>query len=347
MKNPLSLLTTVTPNDTIAFSMLRWVLAGLRAAGIHNDVIANETGWTSSPHPDTRVSYAAATKLVDGAIRATNDPAFGLHAAAKLDAKSLSPALETCLSSRTCADLLRHSARYLRLHDDPMALEVETSERGTTVRLAFSPPSLDRAARATADFVMAALVLAVRASLDTPNAVTGVSFRHAAPSYRSDYESILQAPVRFGAPSFQIELAPQSPPRRSAQPPSIPAYLRTCSGHAMAKLAPVGPVSTGVRMFLTNRLPWGIPSMTQTATGVQQTVQGLHDRLIPEHTTFAGLREELMRELACEYLRDKTLSIPEVAHVMGFIDVQVFKQTVQRWLGATPQTFRGPLEQTR
>jgi AraC-like DNA-binding protein len=46
------------------------------------------------------------------------------------------------------------------------------------------------------------------------------------------------------------------------------------------------------------------------------------------------------RDAAGEYLGDPTLSIGEVAYLLGYSEPAAFHRAFRRWNGITPQTFR-------
>lgn len=331
----------VTPSSLLYLSLLRWVFAGVRAAGATDEDLARETGWTGTDEPDARVPCATAVALIDGAIRVTNDPLFGLHTARAIRLGELGAPLACCCGvGRPASDVLHQAERYLGLHGSAMRLRTERTDTGSVIDLVFSPPSLDRSARAATEFALGALSLALREASGQPGIVRSVQFRHAAPPSRDEYEQLFSCPLKFGASSYQLEIGNEAPVRRGAITPPLPASVAEHVQRALSGLPAVGPKSSEVRQFLAGRFPWGIPSMTQTAQGVSESVQSLYDKLVPEGAAFARLREELLSELACAYMRNSTLSTPEVAYLLGFVEMAVFEQSFTRWTGASAAEYR-------
>ena len=59
---------------------------------------------------------------------------------------------------------------------------------------------------------------------------------------------------------------------------------------------------------------------------------------------FDSLREllaETRREQACLMLRNRHLSVSEVAHSIGFAEVSSFTRAFKRWMGCSPSEWRG------
>jgi AraC-like DNA-binding protein len=126
-------------------------------------------------------------------------------------------------------------------------------------------------------------------------------------------------------------------------PPSdghIGAAIRRGVGDALRRLAVVGPVSVQVREAILELLLAGIPSMTRVASRLGTTVPLLAALLREEGQAFAGLREALLHELCCQYLQNPDLAILDVAFATGFVELDVFEHTFERWSGKRPHAFQ-------
>jgi len=66
--------------------------------------------------------------------------------------------------------------------------------------------------------------------------------------------------------------------------------------------------------------------------------QTLFRKLKAEGTTFAKLLDGLRREMAMQFLNDKTVS--ETAYLLGFSDRATFSRAFKRWTGSPPRLRR-------
>ena len=66
----------------------------------------------------------------------------------------------------------------------------------------------------------------------------------------------------------------------------------------------------------------------------------LSRRLGDEDTTFSALLDELRQGLATSHLRDRDLSVSEVAFLLGFRDANAFSRAFKRWTGEPPSRYR-------
>ena len=63
-------------------------------------------------------------------------------------------------------------------------------------------------------------------------------------------------------------------------------------------------------------------------------------RLAAEGVTFTGILEEMRRDLARRYLGDTSLSVSQIAWLLGFQEISAFTGAFKRWTGATPTQVR-------
>ena len=66
-------------------------------------------------------------------------------------------------------------------------------------------------------------------------------------------------------------------------------------------------------------------------------------RLSSEGLTFARVLQRLKFDLAKRHLDDETLSISEIAWLLGYQDVSAFTNAFKRWTGKAPRTMRRDL----
>jgi AraC-like DNA-binding protein len=63
-------------------------------------------------------------------------------------------------------------------------------------------------------------------------------------------------------------------------------------------------------------------------------------RLASEGLTFAGIVQSLKSDLAKRHLTDQTLSVSEIAWLVGYQDVSAFTHAFKRWTGSSPRALR-------
>ncbi|MBR9870442.1 MAG: helix-turn-helix transcriptional regulator [Gammaproteobacteria bacterium] len=66
----------------------------------------------------------------------------------------------------------------------------------------------------------------------------------------------------------------------------------------------------------------------------------LHKKLRQEGVTFAALLEQVRREQAITYMKDKSKPLVEIAEQLGFSELSAFSRAFKRWMGTPPAEYR-------
>jgi AraC-like DNA-binding protein len=66
----------------------------------------------------------------------------------------------------------------------------------------------------------------------------------------------------------------------------------------------------------------------------------LQRRLHDEATSFAALLDTFRREASVRLLRERDLSVEEVAFMLGYSEPSSFYRAFRRWTGQTPRIYR-------
>ncbi|HLV78392.1 MAG TPA: helix-turn-helix transcriptional regulator [Marinobacter sp.] len=66
----------------------------------------------------------------------------------------------------------------------------------------------------------------------------------------------------------------------------------------------------------------------------------LHKKLRQEGLTFASLLEQVRREQALTYMKDKSKPLVEIAEQLGFSELSAFSRAFKRWMGTSPAEYR-------
>src|SRR5580704_11743464 len=95
-----------------------------------------------------------------------------------------------------------------------------------------------------------------------------------------------------------------------------------------------------LRPVLAARMTGGDMNIDAVARRRVTATRTLQRRLARTGTSFDALRDDA-RKLAAElYLSDATLSITEIAYLLGYSEPTGFHRAFRRWHGTTPESFR-------
>jgi AraC-like DNA-binding protein len=84
--------------------------------------------------------------------------------------------------------------------------------------------------------------------------------------------------------------------------------------------------------------------LDEVARQLGMSGRALRRRLGDENTSFRRVAEELKRDMALRYLCDTSLTVDDVAHLLGFSEPSSFRHAFRRWTGRPPSHFRTPMQ---
>ena len=120
----------------------------------------------------------------------------------------------------------------------------------------------------------------------------------------------------------------------------VPIYSIQHSGR-VAKIALFAP---GYRnLGWVENFRGAAPSLAATAKALALGERTLRRRLEEEGTSHRALVDEVRKELALSYVRDTSLSLGELAFLLGFSEAAAFHRAFRRWTGQRPAELRARL----
>ena len=100
------------------------------------------------------------------------------------------------------------------------------------------------------------------------------------------------------------------------------------------------PFSLGLHTAIRRQLPAGSCSIDSIASDLNVSRRTLQRRLKDRDTNFQQLLQGVKSELARKYLDDHSLSIIEIALLLGYGDPSSFSAAFKAWRGLTPTEYR-------
>jgi len=107
-------------------------------------------------------------------------------------------------------------------------------------------------------------------------------------------------------------------------------------GHEISKRSLGNKVSTLIQVQLER----GKVGVETVAGQLNMSRYTLHKKLKQEGVTFAHLLEQVRREKALAYMKDKTKPLVEIAEQLGFSELSAFSRAFKRWMGTSPAEYR-------
>jgi AraC-like DNA-binding protein len=91
---------------------------------------------------------------------------------------------------------------------------------------------------------------------------------------------------------------------------------------------------------LLEALPAGNPTITEIASRMGLSQRNLQRKLADAGTSFTKVLEEMRIEIASRYLAATSLSLKEIAFLLGYNEPSSFFRAFRKLTGETPLAFR-------
>jgi AraC-like DNA-binding protein len=287
--------------------------------------------------PDERIPIHNVHEWLAAAIERTQDPNLGVRAGALMatgDAGVVDYVLDT---ASTVAEALEVTARYMRLLNDAVDCRLELDGSRVLFRMdarIATPPAAE-------DFMLTGFFTShawLRAIPDLE-----FWFMHPAPQNPIEHRRTFGATsCRFGAPCSGATFSRIHLQKRLERAdPNLHALTRRLADIMLAELPPESSLfSDRVRTLVARELATPRLSTSWVARRLRMSSRTLARRLEAENTTFFALLDDARRDRAMRLMEDRSLTLTEIAFVLGFAHVASFHRAFRRWTGRTPADYR-------
>jgi AraC-like DNA-binding protein len=313
---------------------------GLKRVGLDRaELIRHAKLPLSVVKDDAPISTAQFFELWRAAEAVSRDATIGLRIATGLDGAVMPLPFVAAQHARNFRDALNRVARFKRLcAPEDVALN-ETDERGDIiVHWPHAGPG-----PVPSSLVDATLVSFVELGRrGTAERLVPAALELARPAgSRSALERYFGCPIRFDAKVDRIAFHRED----------LDKLFATYNKDLLEVLAPEldrriehheasATVSEQTRWVLRRRLTAGRPDIRSVAAELAMSERSLQRHLTDEGVSFQVLVSETRHQLSLEYLADASLTLIEVAFLLGYEDQNSFFRAFRQWEEQTPSDWR-------
>ena len=113
-----------------------------------------------------------------------------------------------------------------------------------------------------------------------------------------------------------------------------------CDEAAKERKTPKGTLRASVEDELHRLLPHGKARREIVARRLGMSARTLSRRLAGEGTSYDEIVDHLRRSLALQYIKERTISLSQIAWLLGYEGSTSFNHAFVRWTGRSPSTAR-------
>jgi AraC-like DNA-binding protein len=283
-------------------------------------------------------------RVLETAVAMTGDPCLGLHAGEYLNLSAAGLVLQIMQASATLRQALQYACDFANLSCSALPLALE--DRGDETWITLTPDALwleqsPLAVQHTTAGLLAFTLREFRTLTWRQPQPVAIYYAFEPPTRLAEYERVLGARLACRAPQTAIVLRQ----RELAQPivtrdQGLLQALVQLAEERLTTLQHQGGFLQTVRRTMLNLARPEFPSAEMTAANLNLSLRSLQRKLQEEDTTYQALLEELKCEFAIAYLRKPSLTVSEIAYVLGYAEPSSLVRSFKRWTGKTPQRFR-------
>ncbi len=330
----------ILPAPSIPAGYAREVVELAADLGVDRAQLVAEVGLTldALSDPLARLSIPVCEALVVAARRRTGQPALALMMGMRMRVSQHGFLGFAAMTAGTVREALLLAERYCVTRTT--ALSLALYEEGDAASLVIEERAPLGELREFAVLSLVSGLQTIGQAL-TGRALTGrAECGFAEPDYVTALVGEQQAMLRFGCSSHRLVFARDvlTLPLLTADPVAM-ELARTQCERELTAIAATGSLLARVRAALEAPRS-GFATLDEVAAALHASPRTLERHLAAHGTTFSSVVDASRRERALLLADDRSLSVAEIAWMVGYSDVANFTRAFRRWTGASPGAYR-------
>jgi AraC-like DNA-binding protein len=291
---------------------------------------------------NARVSAQVMDEVLWRAKQQSNDNAFVFKLAERIHPSYMGALGYAWMTSPSLRKAFERLSRYIDMVYDELDVRLDEFGGFFHVRIESSETEVHDSALRERDKLAIAVQLC-RMIHGRDFHPTRVCFTHSQPANANAYYAFFHCEVVFDSPHNEIvmplavvdeELAGFNPQLVHKFDELIIEYLSQRER---------SDIVGRTRNAIFEELPSGEISLERTADMLNMSSRTLARKLADQGESFKSLLNEVRRELAERYIRDRSLTLTEISFLLGFAELSSFSRAYSKWIGRSPSAQRDKL----
>lgn len=289
--------------------------------------------------PAERIGRRELVDALESGARWTGDPAFGLELAASVSWHDLGILTYLIFNARTVGAAIDNTCRYVSLQETAAhpRLKVDDDE----ARFVYALDLPDVACHAQHSESILAMVVRLCRAGDPEWTPREVHFKHARPETDATARAFFRCRIIYEQPvdavvmsrdDLQIAL-------RSANQTFLPSALYK-TDTPVTELPTDYDFTSQVARCIVESLSTSDANIEYISARFHQSARTLQRRLRERGIRFRDMVTNIRLELSLRYLSDPSLSLTDIAILLGYSDLSAFSRAFRRWAACSPHELR-------
>jgi len=293
-------------------------------------------------YPTLALNLKQYCEVFEEAARQTQNDNFGLHFGQQFLPQFLGLIGYIGICSDTLEGALRNMCANFALHQQASLLWL--SCHGDSCRLDYRVQhSSIPCKRQDAESSLGMFANLIRAALGPHWTPERVEFEHPQPEAWREHCQAFDAPVLFarGSNALVFRRADLHQPMPGRDPRLLALMLESihrlgATQQADGQTGIIADVKASIRQHLAE----GVPNIETVSDHLRLPIWSIQRRLARHGLTFSCLLDQMRRELAAWYLCQTSVSLSELALILGYSEISAFSRAFRRWFGLSPKQWR-------
>jgi AraC-like DNA-binding protein len=311
----------------------------LKRAGISEGDVDNPVGC---------VSAMAQGMLLERAAEALGDHEFGLHLAEQANPRELGLLFYVASAAEDVGGALALAARYCRIVNEAMRLKLIRSPDGVTVETKFVGLPRHFAWQNT-ELLIAGMIKGLREMAGCDLRPKYVSLTLARNSEVQEFEPFFGCPVEFSASADRFGFSNETLaiPLITEDRRLLNTLQPICDAAAKERNTAGGTLRSSVENEVQKLLTHGKANKKRVAEALGLSERTLSQRLAEEETTYDHVVDRLRHGLALQYVKEPSLSLAQIAWLLGYEGPTSFNCAFARWTGRSASKARDEQQRSK
>ena len=321
----------------------RMAIAFLRARDIPIASLLSRAGVSESDidNRQQRISAMAQGKILECAAETLGDSEFGLHLAQKTNPREAGLLFYVSSAAEDIGDALALAARYCRIVNEALRPKLIRSPEGVTIAIKFTGVPRHFAWQNT-EFVVASMIKGLREMAGRDFQPTQVGFTLAREPDPGEFQRFFGCPVTFSSQADQFSLSNETLaiPLITRDQHLLETLQPVCEEAAKERNTTYGTLRSSVENEVQKLLPHGKANRQRVAQALRLTERTLAQKLGEENTSYEKIVDRLRHSLALQYVKEPSVSLAQIAWLLGYEGTTSFNHAFARWTGRSASEAR-------
>ena len=285
-----------------------------------------------------RIPLKRYQRLDKRAAELSGDPLFGLKGANYFRPAHLGALGFAWLASSTLRTAFERLSRYARVIQERLSIELIEDDDFFHVRIDARVPFQNDQLRE--DGQLSAVLKFCRTIAGVDFDPARICFRHPQPENTGYYFELFRCPIEFDAEHTTFVVSKTDIDKRLT---GSNDELATLNEHIVVRYLAHSErkdIVNRVKAAIIDCLANGAVSEKDVAESLHTTPRNMHRKLQKEDTSFKYLLTEVRKDLAKQYIQDRSKTLTEISYQLGFSEVSSFSRAFKGWTGKPPSEAR-------